>query len=53
VQTVLIYLQKGFNQLTFSLDNAKVHGKKMEATAHQWRAEIAQQVELPEFTLSF
>jgi len=53
VQTVLIYLQRGFNHLTFLLDNAKVHGKKMEASVHQWLTEIAQQVELPAFTLSF
>jgi len=53
VLTVLIYLQKGFNHLTFLLDNAKIHGKKMEANVHKWLAEIAQQVTLPEFTLSF
>jgi len=44
VLTVLIYLQKGFNHLTFLLDNAKIHGKKMETNMHKWLAEIAQQV---------
>lgn len=53
VLTVLIYLQQGFNYLTFLLDNAKIHGKKMEANVYKWLAEITQQVTLPEFTLSF
>jgi transposase len=53
VLTALIYLQKGFRHLTFLLDNARIHGKKMEAGVHQWLAEIAQQVALPEFSLSF
>ncbi|MDD5323104.1 MAG: transposase [Methylococcales bacterium] len=53
VLTALIYLQKGFNHLTFLLDNAKIHGKRMAANVHKWLAEIAQQVTQPEFTLSF
>ncbi|CAA9890151.1 hypothetical protein METHB2_190038 [Candidatus Methylobacter favarea] len=53
VLTVLIYLQKGFNHLTFLLDNAKIHGKKMKANVPKERAEIAQQVTLPDFTFSF
>jgi hypothetical protein len=53
VMPVLMYLQKGFKQLTFVLDNAKIHGNKMEASVHQWLADIAQQVSLPEFTLDF
>ena len=53
VLTALMYLQKGFKHLTFILDNAKIHGKKMEAGDHQWLADSAQQVSLPEFTLEF
>lgn len=53
VLTVLIYLQQGFRQLTFLLDNAKIHGRKMEDGVQQWLAGIAGQVTLPEYTLSF
>ena len=53
VLTVLIYLQKGLNQLTFLLDNARIHGKKMEVGVHELLAEIGPHVELPEFSLSF
>jgi len=53
VLTALVYLQQGFKHLTFLLDNAKIHGKKMEASVQQWLADIAQQVELPDYTLSF
>lgn len=53
VMTVLMYLQKGFKHLTFVLDNAKIHGQKMEAGVHQWLVDIAQQVSLPELTIDF
>jgi hypothetical protein len=53
VFTVLIYLQKGINQLTFLLDNARIHGKRMQAGVHDLLDEIAQQVELPVFNLNF
>ncbi len=53
VLTALIYLQQGFKHLIFLLDNAKIHGKKMEASVQQWLADIAQQVALPDYTLSF
>jgi transposase len=46
-------LQKGFNQLTFLLNNAKTHGKRMERGEQELLAEIAQQMMLPEFTLDF
>lgn len=51
--TVLIYLQKGINQLTFLLDNARIHGKRMERGVHELLAEIAEQIALPVFSLSF
>jgi transposase len=53
VLTVLVYLQKGFSQLTLLLDNAKIHGKRMETRAQELLNEIAQSVTLPEFSLSF
>lgn len=53
VLTVLVYLQKGFSQLTFLLDNARTHGKRMETRSHELLNEIAQHVVLPEFSLSF
>jgi len=53
VLNVLLYLQKGFKQLTFLLDNARIHGKRMEAGVHALLAEIGRQVVLPEFSLSF
>jgi transposase len=53
VLTVLLYLQKGFNQLTFLLDNARIHGKRMETGVQELLAEIARQVVLPAFSLSF
>lgn len=53
VLTALVYLQKGFRHLTFLPDNAKIHGKKMEAGVQQRLADIAQQAALPEYTLSF
>lgn len=53
VLTVLLYLQKGFNQLTFLLDNARIHGKRMETGVYELLTEIAQHVALPEFSLSF
>jgi transposase len=51
--TVLIYLQKGINQLTFLLDNARIHGKRMEAGVKELLDEIAQQITLPVFSLSY
>lgn len=53
VLTTLIYLQKGFKILTFLLDNARIHGKKMEAGVNQLLAEIARQVSLPSYSLNF
>ncbi len=53
VLTVLVYLQKGFSKLTFLLDNAKTHGKRLETKAHEVLNEIAQHVVLPEFSLCF
>lgn len=53
VLTVSLFLQKGFNQLTFLLDNAKIHGKRMETGVHELLAEIARHVALPECRLSF
>jgi transposase len=53
VLTVLVYLQKGFSKLTFLLDNARTHGKRMETRAHELLNEIAQHVVLPAFSLSF
>ena len=53
VLTVLVYLQKGLSQLTFLLDNAKTHGKRMENQVNELLAEIAQQQVLPAFSLSF
>lgn len=53
VLTVLVYLQKGFNQLTFLLDNARIHGKRMEVGVQELLTEIAQHVALPAFSLSF
>ena len=53
VLTALIYLQKGFKALTFLLDNARIHGKKMQDGVGKLLAEIAQQVALPKFTLCF
>jgi transposase len=51
--TVLMYLQKGINQLTFLLDNARIHGKRMKVGVHELLAEIAEQMTLPVFNLSF
>lgn len=53
VLSVLLYLQKGFSRLTFLLDNARIHGKQMETRVHELLAEIARQVALPKFSLSF
>lgn len=53
VLTTLIYLQKGLNQLTFLLDNAKIHGKRMEAEVYRLLDEIGQHVVLPEWHLDF
>jgi hypothetical protein len=53
VLTVPVYLQKGLNQLTFLLDNAKIHGKRMEISVHELLTEIAQHVALPTFSLGF
>jgi len=53
VLTTLIYLQKGFKTLTFLLDNARIHGKKMEVGVNQLLAEIARQVNLPPYSLNF
>ena len=53
VLTVWVYLQKGRNRLTFLLDNARIHGKRMEVGVHEWLTEIAQHLELPAFSLSF
>jgi len=47
--TVLVYLQKGFSQLTFLLDNARIHGKRMEAGIHELLSEAALHVVLPAF----
>jgi hypothetical protein len=51
--TVLIYLQKGISQLTFLLDNARIHGKRMEVGVHALLTEIAELITLPAFNLSF
>jgi transposase len=53
VLTVLVYLQKGFSKLTLLLDNARIHGKRMEIKAHELLNEIAQHVVLPTFSISF
>ena len=53
VLTTLIYLQKGFRKLTFLLDNARIHGKKMEAGVKQLLAELSLLEEIPEFSLNF
>jgi transposase len=53
VLTVLIYLRKGISQLTFLLDNARIHGKRMEVGVHQLLAEIAELMTIPVFNLSF
>jgi transposase len=49
----LIYLQKGVTTLTFLLDNARIHGAKMEAGVQQLLAEIALQRTLPALRLLF
>ena len=53
VLTVLIYLQRGISQLTFLLDNARIHGKRMETEVNELLTEIAQQLVLPAFSLGF
>jgi transposase len=53
VLTVLVYLQRGLNPLTFLLDNARIHGKRMETEVHELLTEIAQHLTLPAFSLSF
>ncbi len=53
VLTALIYFQRGFKTLTFLLDNARIHGKKMQDGVGKLLAEIAQHVTLPKFTLFF
>jgi transposase len=53
VLSVLLYLQKGFKQLTFLLDHARIHGKRMETGVHELLAEIGRQGVLPAFSLSF
>ena len=50
---ILVYMQKGFTKLTFLLDNARIHGAKMEAGVQQLLAEIALQRTLPPLTLLF
>jgi transposase len=50
---ILIYLQKGFTHLTFLLDNARIHGTKMEANVQQLLAELTAQLTLPPITLLF
>jgi hypothetical protein len=49
----LIYTQKDVTNLTFLLDNARIHGAKMEAGVQQLLAEIALQRTLPAFMLLF
>jgi len=51
--TLLVYLQKGFNHLTFLLDNARIHGKRMEVGVFELLSEVALHVALPAFSLSF
>lgn len=53
VLTVLIYLQKGFSQLTVLLDNAKIHGKRMETKVQELLNQIAQFMVLPKYSLNF
>ncbi|MDO9268900.1 MAG: transposase [Methylobacter sp.] len=53
VLTVLVYLQKRFGTLTFLLDNAGIHGKRMETRAHELLNEIAPHGVLPAFSLGF
>jgi len=53
VLTVLIYLQKGYKTITFLLDNARIHGKRMETGVNELLAEISRQIALPEYSLSF
>ena len=53
VLTVLIYLQKGINQLTFLLDNARVHGKLMEKGVQALLTEVAALIALPAFSFNF
>ena len=49
VLTILVYLQNGLNQLTFLLDNARIHGKRMEKRV----AELLTEMKLPEYSLNF
>lgn len=53
VLTVLIYLQKGVKTITFLLDNARIHGKRMEAGVNELLVEISRQIALPEYSLNF
>lgn len=53
VLIILIYMQKGFTTLTFLLDNAKIHGIKMETEVQRLLAQISLQHALPAVTLLF
>ena len=53
VLIILIYMQKGFTTLTFLLDNAKIHGTKMETNVQMLLAELTSQLALPPLTLLF
>jgi len=53
VLTTLIYLQKGFRKLTFLLDNARIHGKKMEVGVQKLLVELSLLEEIPKFSLDF
>jgi len=53
VSIILIYLQKGFTRLTFLLDNARIHGTKMEANVQLLLAELTAQLALPPLTVLF
>ncbi len=46
-------MQKGFTNLTFLLDNAKIHGTKMETNVQMLLAELTSQLVLPPLTLIF
>jgi hypothetical protein len=53
VLTVLVYLQKGLNQITLLLDNARIQGNRMESDVRELLDEIGRHVALPKWSLDF
>lgn len=49
----MCYMQKGFTTITFLLDNARIHGTKMEIEVQRLLAEITLQLALPQLKLLF